>query len=49
MCVHVCAFSYTFANEFAERLHDEGGEEAAEVHHQRDGGDELLLVNRETT
>lgn len=25
-----------------DRLHEEGGEETTEVHHQRDGGDELL-------
>lgn len=36
-------FTYTFPNEFADRLHDKGGQEAAHVHHQWDGSYELLL------
>lgn len=26
-------FTYTFSNEFTERLHDEGGQEATNEHH----------------
>ena len=45
MCVCVCE-THTFANELAEWLHDEGRDEATDVHHQGNSSNVFLRGER---